>query len=255
MWYFDVFAFIFSAHLSASQSIKCRNSHEMSTPDYYSSIIQQLWFISKVQLYLEWKHWNVRWKYCERAMSGDRKRETTHTVRIKLVIMTNVLCAMCRTVFGFVVWFFFHFMLKCIEMHASEVHTHALLCHRSKVCYRILCAPSFQIRPIRRKQRHEVTAPSHNNSIVKYIEEFSECISRVTSRRAAWTHMHDIPIYEEENIFCAKNCNKRKTCKITRKRNEESRERTNKRRQLLCIMCKARKTISNLKLQAYEKAT
>lgn len=166
MWYFDVFAFIFSAHLSASQSIKCRNSHEMSTPDYYSSIIQQLWFISKVQLYLEWKHWNVRWKYCERAMSGDRKRETTHTVRIKLVIMTNVLCAMCRTVFGFVVWFFFHFMLKCIEMHASEVHTHALLCHRSKVCYRILCAPSFQIRPIRRKQRHEVTAPSHNNSIV-----------------------------------------------------------------------------------------
>lgn len=105
----------------------------------------------------------------------------------------------------------------------------------------------------------KATAWSHSTKSqqqhCKYIEEFSECISRVTSRRAAWTHMHDIPIYEEENIFCAKNCNKRKTCKITRKRNEESRERTNKRRQLLCIMCKARKTISNLKLQAYEKAT
>lgn len=128
MWYFDVFAFIFSAHLSASQSIKCRNSHEMSTPDYYSSIIQQLWFISKVQLYLEWKHWNVRWKYCERAMSGDRKRETTHTVRIKLVIMTNVLCAMCRTVFGFVVWFFFFIscsnVLRC--MHQKSIH---MLCY------------------------------------------------------------------------------------------------------------------------------
>lgn len=58
----------------------------MSTPDYYSSIIQQLWFISKVQLYLDWKHWNVQSQCCERAMSD----ESAHTVRIKLVIFASV---------------------------------------------------------------------------------------------------------------------------------------------------------------------
>lgn len=162
MWYFDVFAFIFSAHLSASQSIKCRNSHEMSTPDYYSSIIQQLWFISKVQLYLEWKHWNVRWKYCERAMSGDRKRETTHTVRIKLVIMTNVLCAMCRTVFGFVVWFFFSF-------HAQMFWD---ACIRSPyTCFVMSSFKGLLSHSVRAflsnsTDTEKATAWSHNNSIV-----------------------------------------------------------------------------------------
>lgn len=78
--------------------------------------------------------------------------------------MCCVLCAVLYLVLLCVL--FFHFMLKCIEMYASEAHTHALLCHRSKVCYRILYSPFFQIRTIRRKQRHEVAAPRHNNRIV-----------------------------------------------------------------------------------------
>lgn len=75
----------FSGHMFINDCspIKHYDSHQMSTSDYYSSIIQQLWFISKVQLFLEFKIKNRESMYetCEWS-SAAKEQWAVANVRI-----------------------------------------------------------------------------------------------------------------------------------------------------------------------------